>query len=81
MSRKDGYFLKETNPSKNQSPNKLPSNAYVYAVDYNVLHIGFGYLKANYWQTQGYPELNSKCESLFGFETIPNTIGLNRILN
>ena len=51
------------------------------AIDYNVLYIGFGYLMANYWQTLGYPELNSKCESLFRFETIPNTIGLNRILN
>jgi hypothetical protein len=64
LSRKDGYFLKETNPSKNQSPNKLFSNAYEYGVDYNVLHIGFGYLMANYWQTLGYPELNSKCESI-----------------
>ena len=51
------------------------------AIHYNVLYSGFGYLMANYWQAPGCPELNSKCESLLGFKTIPNTIGLNRILN
>ena len=50
------------------------------SIDCNVLPIEFGYLMANYWQAPG-PELNSKCESLLGFKTISNTIGLNRILN
>ena len=51
------------------------------AIDYNVLPIGIGYLMANYWQALGYSEYKFKCESLFGFKKIPNTIGLNRILN
>ena len=73
--------MEETSRSKNQSPNNLFIKAYEYAIDYNVLPIEFGYLMANYWQVLGYPELDSKCESLLGFKTRPNTIGLNRILN
>ena len=73
--------MEEASQSKNQSPNNLFIKAYEYTIDYNVLPIEFGYLMANYWQAPGCPELNSKCESLLGFKTIPNTIGLNRILN
>jgi hypothetical protein len=73
--------LEETSLSKKQSPNNLFIKACEYAIDYNELPIEFGFLLANYWQAPGSPELNSKYESFFGFKTIPNMIGLNRILN
>ena len=72
--------MEEASRSKNQSPNNLFIKTYEYLIDYNVPPIEFGYLMANYWRALGHTELNSKCESLFGFKTIRNAIGLNRIL-
>ena len=57
------------------------NEAYEYAIDFDEPPIEFGFLLANYWQALGSPELNSKYESFFGFKTMPNMIGLNRILN